>query len=274
MLGTPGLRTGPGKTSPLDSFETLWSFTRGFKEPRLYFARVCAHVTALKPMGQLTGTAWCSDQPAGPPRSRPSPCTGSSSSRSCLALLPTEGEMAISHHRHQGKWCQLRSVSPAPVLSPTGHPSPLSREEASAHHCLILLPVLSPMEIAATSSPWGDVASDPVHWPKSLVTSRPRRDTLCGESYIKDIPLDFGLSESVLVTQLCPTLWDPMDCSPPGSSVHEIFQSMILEWVAISFSRESSQPRDQTWVSCTEGRFFTNWTTRETDSGLDDCLTS
>ena len=73
MLGTPGLRTGPGKTSPLDSFETLWSFTRGCKEPRLYFARVCAHVTALKSMGQLTGTAWCSDQPAGPPQSRPSP---------------------------------------------------------------------------------------------------------------------------------------------------------------------------------------------------------
>ena len=48
-----------------------------------------------------------------------------------------------------------------------------------------------------------------------------------------------------------------MDCSPPGSSVHEIFQARILEWVAISFSRESSQPRDQSWVFCTAGRFFT-----------------
>ena len=62
----------------------------------------------------------------------------------------------------------------------------------------------------------------------------------------------------VLVTQSCPTLCNPMDCSPPGSSVHEIFQARILEWVAISFSRESSQPRDQTWVSCTAGKFFTN----------------
>ena len=44
-------------------------------------------------------------------------------------------------------------------------------------------------------------------------------------------------------------------------SVHEIFQARILEWVAISFSRGSSQPRNQTWVSCTAGRFFTNWTT-------------
>ena len=47
----------------------------------------------------------------------------------------------------------------------------------------------------------------------------------------------------------CPTLCDPMDCSPPGSSVHGIFQARILEWVAISFSRVSSQPRDQTRVS-------------------------
>ena len=54
-----------------------------------------------------------------------------------------------------------------------------------------------------------------------------------------------------------------MDCSPPGSSVHEIFQTRILEWVAISFSRGSSQPRDQTQVFCTAGRFFTNWATRE-----------
>ena len=46
--------------------------------------------------------------------------------------------------------------------------------------------------------------------------------------------------------QLCPTLCDPMDCSLPGSSVHGIFQARILEWVAIFFSRESSQPRDQT----------------------------
>ena len=50
----------------------------------------------------------------------------------------------------------------------------------------------------------------------------------------------------VLVAQSCPTLCDPMDCSLPGSSVHKIFQARILEWVAISFSRGSSQPRDQT----------------------------
>ena len=50
---------------------------------------------------------------------------------------------------------------------------------------------------------------------------------------------------------------DPMDFSLLGSSVHGIFQARILEWVAIPFSRESSQPRDQTLVSCITGRFFT-----------------
>ena len=47
------------------------------------------------------------------------------------------------------------------------------------------------------------------------------------------------------VAQSCPTLSDPMDCSPPGSSVHGISQTKTLEWVAIPFSRGSSQPRDQ-----------------------------
>ena len=51
------------------------------------------------------------------------------------------------------------------------------------------------------------------------------------------------------VSHLCPTLCDPMDCSLPGSSVHGISQARILQWVAIFFSRGSSQPRDHTWVS-------------------------
>ena len=49
----------------------------------------------------------------------------------------------------------------------------------------------------------------------------------------------------VLVTELCPTLFNPMDCNPSNSSVHGILQARILEWVAIPFSRGSSQPRDQ-----------------------------
>ena len=51
------------------------------------------------------------------------------------------------------------------------------------------------------------------------------------------------------VTQSCPTLCYLMDCSLPGSSVHGIFQAIVLEWIAVSFSKESSRPRDRTWVS-------------------------
>ena len=52
------------------------------------------------------------------------------------------------------------------------------------------------------------------------------------------------------VAQLCLTLWDPMNCNPPGSSVHRIFQARKLEWVAISYSGGSSWPRDRNHVSC------------------------
>ena len=68
----------------------------------------------------------------------------------------------------------------------------------------------------------------------------------------------------VLVTLSCLILCDPMDCRPSGSSVHGILHSRILEWVAIPFSRRSSQPRDQTQVSCISGRFFTIWATGRT----------
>ena len=59
------------------------------------------------------------------------------------------------------------------------------------------------------------------------------------------------------------TLCDPVDCSLPSSSVHGIFQARVLEWVAISFSRGSSRPRDRTRVSRIVGRRFTLWATRE-----------
>ena len=57
----------------------------------------------------------------------------------------------------------------------------------------------------------------------------------------------------VKVAQSCPTLCNPMDCTD-----HSILQARILEWVAFPFSRESSQPRDRTQVSCIAGRFFTS----------------
>ena len=65
------------------------------------------------------------------------------------------------------------------------------------------------------------------------------------------------------VAQLCPTLCDPMDCSLPAFSIHRIFQARVLEWVAISFSRGSSWPRDWTQVSRITGSHFTVWATSE-----------
>ena len=72
--------------------------------------------------------------------------------------------------------------------------------------------------------------------------------------------LSFTWSE---VAQSCPTLCNPMDCSLPGSSVHGIFQATVLEWIAISFSRGSSWPRDWTQVSYIVDTRFTVWATRE-----------
>ena len=60
-----------------------------------------------------------------------------------------------------------------------------------------------------------------------------------------------------------------MDCSPPGSSIHGIFQARILEWVAIPSSKGTSPPRDRTRVSCTAGRLFTVWATREAPTLMD-----
>ena len=63
----------------------------------------------------------------------------------------------------------------------------------------------------------------------------------------------------VCCAQSCPTLWDPVDCSPPSSFDHGIFQASMLEWVAISSSRESSWPRDWTQVSCIGGWILYQW---------------
>ena len=68
--------------------------------------------------------------------------------------------------------------------------------------------------------------------------------------------------------QSCLTLCYSTDCSPPGSSVHEIFQARILEWVAMPSSRESSQPRDQTHVSCNGRRVLYCWATWEAPISL------
>ena len=84
------------------------------------------------------------------------------------------------------------------------------------------------------------------------------------------IPSGHGYSAQWLGVEVCakslqsrPTLGDPMDCSPPGSSVHGTLQARIMEWVAISFSRGPSPSRDQTSVFCIADGFFTHQASRE-----------
>ena len=95
---------------------------------------------------------------------------------------------------------------------------------------------------------------------------------LCGSKKLWKILQEMGIPDHLTcllrnmyeseseVAQSCLTLYDPMDCSLPGSSVHGIFQAIVMEWIAISFSRGSSQPRNWTWVS---HRRLTIWATRE-----------
>ena len=73
----------------------------------------------------------------------------------------------------------------------------------------------------------------------------------------REVDQGLGLAVLCLVAQSCLTLCDPMNSSPPGSSVHRILQARILEWVVVPFSRVSSQLRDRTQVSHIAGRFFT-----------------
>ena len=87
--------------------------------------------------------------------------------------------------------------------------------------------------------------------------------------WIKYISL--RLSEWVCeVAQSCLTICDPMDCSLPGFSVHGIFQAIVLDWIAISFSRRFSWPRDQTRVSSIVDRRFIFWATREVQLKIND----
>ena len=72
----------------------------------------------------------------------------------------------------------------------------------------------------------------------------------CRNLFETHVSFSLGMCGCVLGTQSCPTLCDPVDCSPPGSSVLGILQARRLEWVAISISRGSSWPRYGTQVSC------------------------
>ena len=80
--------------------------------------------------------------------------------------------------------------------------------------------------------------------------------------------LSTGITVCAKSLQSCLTLCDPTDCSLPGSSAHEISQARILEWVAVSFSRGTSLPRDQTSVSFLASGFFPTESPGKTEEGV------
>ena len=117
-------------------------------------------------------------------------------------------------------------------------------------------------------SAWRTMDSSLWHCTEAVIKTIPKKKKCKKAKWLSEEVLQTAVkrreSESEF-TQSCPTLCDPIDCSLPGSSVHGIFQARVLEWVAISFSRRVSQPRDWTRVSRTVGRRFTIWATREAE---------
>ena len=107
-----------------------------------------------------------------------------------------------------------------------------------------------------TYGTWKDGTDEPWYWCRAAAAFTPAL-TFNSKHIVPNAVL-------CLVTQLCPTLSDPMDRSPSFSSLCGILQARILEWVAMPSSRGSSWPRDGTQVSRIAGGFFTVWATRET----------
>ena len=102
-------------------------------------------------------------------------------------------------------------------------------------------------------------------WSERSLGQKQRLHVPCSCRLMNCFP-GYRLMNCCLVAKLCLTLWDPMDCSPLGSSCHGIFQARIKEWVAVFFSRRSSWPRNWTWVSCVGRWILHHWATRETQA--------
>ena len=144
-------------------------------------------------------------------------------------------------------------ISLLTLNSKPGKPFPYPHHPV--HACVLGVPTFQQHLTAGLGNPWNALclASETPYSHGSPLN--------VGFAWTSELSL-FSLLK-VQVTQSCLTPSDPMDCSPPDSSVRGVLQARILEWVAIPFSRKSSQPRDRTEVSCIAGRFFTIWATRD-----------
>ena len=114
---------------------------------------------------------------------------------------------------------------------------------------------LLPKSVHEQERPCPGVMTSPASGSLCILQGSEQRPHPCSALSCRHLHLPYVVIV-VLVTQLYQTLCDPVDSSPPGSSVHVVLQARILEWVTITFSRGSFYPRDRTWVSCIAGRLF------------------
>ena len=185
----------------------------------------------------------------------------------------------FSHVRLCGTlWTAAHQAPPSLGFSRQEHwsglsfPSPMHESEKWKWSCSVVSDLATPWT-AACQAPLSIGFSRQEYWSgvplPSLMSILAHCLLIAVQSYAswKQRPLKV----KVLVAQSCPTLCNPMHCSPPGSSVHGILLARMLEWVALPFSRGSSQPRNWTQVFFIAGRFFTIWATRKAQHHLGAC---
>ena len=157
------------------------------------------------------------------------------------------------------EWVYPDHLSPAAPLCSVFYDSLVPLDKVHTYDCDLRLSSLTTIISSSSLS----------HVAHVRLSCTERGDFLLFTSHILSFPTSYNCFprsldlECAVCAQVCPNLWDPMDCSPPGSSVHGIFQARILEWVAISSSRGSSQSRDQTCISYIGRLFLYCWAIRE-----------
>ena len=129
----------------------------------------------------------------------------------------------------------------------------LHMKELEIYKCISSPPILYLLLNVLSDHTWNSLKTCNII---SFIIFHKYKMYICMYIHIR-VLLDFTCTQACLLAKLCPSRCNPMDYSPPVSSVHGISQARILEWVAISFTRGSFTPRDWTHVSCTAGEFCT-----------------